>query len=126
VAQCEEVRLLGESIGHRQDHTLAIDAWEAFDDVESNVQPNLGWNIQGLQEAGGMKVLCLVTLTSDARAHKLAHQPTVVVDEEVMAEALQGLLHPFMVDGVRQCWRCLTHNLTANIYIKYTKVNIKT
>lgn len=100
------MRLLRELVNHYKDHTLAIDAGKAFNKVERNVCPNLGGHLQGLQEPSGVKVLCLVLLAGGAGAVKITHQPAVMLDEEILAEALQGLLCRLMANGMRQ----LKHN----------------
>ena len=49
-----------------------------------------------LEQAGRLEALYLVALISEAGADELAHKPTIMLDEESLAKALQGLLHALM------------------------------
>jgi hypothetical protein len=43
-----------------------------------------------------MQGLCLVALTHKAGADKVADEAAVMLHHEILTEALQGLLNPFM------------------------------
>jgi glycerol dehydrogenase-like iron-containing ADH family enzyme len=47
-----------------------------------------------------VKGLRLVALTRGAGADEVAHQPTIMVDDEVLAEALQRLLNAGMTGSM--------------------------
>jgi len=49
VAECNEVRIFGEAIDHREDDRFATDLWQAFNEVHRNICPHLGQNSEGLQ-----------------------------------------------------------------------------
>jgi hypothetical protein len=49
-----------------------------------------------------VKGLRLVALTRGAGADEVAHQPTIMVDDEVLAEALQRLLNAGMTGSMRK------------------------
>jgi hypothetical protein len=55
-----------------------------------------------LEQAGRIQRLRLVTLACGAGAHELPDDAAVMVDDEVTAEALQGLLGAFMAGRVGQ------------------------
>jgi hypothetical protein len=55
-----------------------------------------------LEKTCRVERLRLVSLASNARTHKLLHQTTVVIHNEVLAKSLQGLLNPFVTHGVSQ------------------------
>jgi hypothetical protein len=54
VAQSEQVSILGESVDHCQDHTLAMNTREAVDEIHSDVGPHLRWHLKRLEEASGV------------------------------------------------------------------------
>jgi hypothetical protein len=60
-----------------------------------------------LKETGGLQCFRLVALTCCTRAHVIAHQLPVVLEEEVGAEALQCPLKPFVPDSVCHLERSL-------------------
>ena len=53
-----------------------------------------------MQQSGGVEGLSFVALAHSTGTHKVLHQPTIMVDEEVLTEALQGLLYAFVPNRV--------------------------
>jgi hypothetical protein len=39
VVERDEVRVLGESVDHREHHRFAVDAWECLDEIHCDVGP---------------------------------------------------------------------------------------
>lgn len=98
VAQGNEVSMLGESIHHYQDDTLAIDMQQALNEVHGDVRLDLRWDLEGLEKASRVQHLCLVALARRTRVHDLTNEATVMVEDKVMAEVLQCLLNAFVTD----------------------------
>jgi hypothetical protein len=101
VAKRDEVGVLGEAINHRQDHRFAYHLWQAFDEVDGDVRPHLGGDLEWLQEAGRLARFSLVTLAHGARTNPGLDQGPVAGNVEVRAQAMQGFLDPFMTCRVR-------------------------
>jgi hypothetical protein len=100
VTECDEVGVLGEPVDHAQDDTLAMNTRETLDEVECDVRANLRWHLEGLERTGQMEGLCLVALACQAGAHKLSDKPPIMLNDEILAEALKSFLHTFMASGV--------------------------
>ena len=49
MAEGDEVRVLGESVDHRENDGFTADLGRALDKIHRDVRPNLGWNVEGLQ-----------------------------------------------------------------------------
>jgi hypothetical protein len=96
VVERNEVRMLGKAIYHCQDDTFAMNTRETFNEIHRDIRPDLLWNLQWLQQSCRVECLCLVTLADDTGAHKVLHQTTVMVDDEVLSQPLQCLLNALM------------------------------
>ena len=53
-----------------------------------------------MQQSGGVEGLNFVALAHSTGTHKVLHQPAIMVDEEVLTDALQGLLYAFVPNRV--------------------------
>lgn len=53
-------------------------------------------DLEWLKEAGGVKSLCLVSLTCGTGTHKFTHEAVVMLHHEVLSKSLQCLLNAFM------------------------------
>jgi hypothetical protein len=49
-----------------------------------------------------MQVICFVTLTNEAGTDNLTYQAAIMFHDELLLEALQSFLGPFMTSGVCQ------------------------
>ena len=49
MAKGDEVRVLGESVNHRENDGFAADLGQALDKIHRDVCPNLGRDVEGLQ-----------------------------------------------------------------------------
>jgi hypothetical protein len=101
VAQGDEAGILGEEVHHREDHRLAADLGEPFNEIQGNVSLDGVWNVQRLQQASRMVVLCLVPLAHKAALHEVADKPAGVGAVEGGAQVMQRLLDALMADAVR-------------------------
>ena len=88
VTQGDEVSMLGELINHRQDDTLAVVTRQALNEVHGDVCLDLRRDLEWFEKASWVQCLYLVALARRTRAHELAHESTVMVKDEVVAEAL--------------------------------------
>jgi hypothetical protein len=43
VVECNEVRILGEAVDHREHHLFAMDAWERLDEIQRDICSNRRW-----------------------------------------------------------------------------------
>jgi hypothetical protein len=77
VAEGGEVGIFQKSVHHRQDDRLVADLGETLDEVKCDVAPYVGRYCQRLQEAGRMKVSCLVALAHRAAADEVVNQAVV-------------------------------------------------
>lgn len=93
---------LQKTINNSKNHTLAVYLWECFDEVHGHIRPYPRRHGQGLKEPGGVEGFCIVPLADGACFDEVYHQPSVMLDVKVMAQALEGLLHPFMARRVCQ------------------------
>ena len=50
----DEVRILGESVDHRENDGFATDLGQPLDEVHGDIRPHLGRYFEGLQQAGGL------------------------------------------------------------------------
>jgi hypothetical protein len=82
VVEGDEVGIFQKSVHHRQDDRIAADLGKTFDEVKHNVAPYAGWYCQWLQEAGRMKVSCLVALAQRAAMDEVTNQAVVARREE--------------------------------------------
>jgi hypothetical protein len=79
-----------------------MNAGKAFHKIKGNVGPNLRGNIQRLKKSRRMQVIYFVTLTNEAGTNKLTYQAAIMFHDELLSEALQSFLGPFMASGVCQ------------------------
>jgi hypothetical protein len=85
----DELAVLAEAVDDGRDHRLVVHAGQRLHEVEANVRPNDGGDREGVQEAGGMKVLRLVLLASCALPHKVLHQAPHVGEVKVAAQSVE-------------------------------------
>lgn len=100
MAQRDEVGVFGQPTHLGEDDAPAVDAWQTLDEVKGDVGPYLRRYLQGLQEARRLQRLHLVPLAHGARSYKVAHQGTIMLDEELRAEPVERFLDSFMAGGV--------------------------
>jgi hypothetical protein len=73
VPQQEEVGVLRETVDDREDHRFARHLGQALDEVDGDVRPHLGGNVQRLQEPYRSPRLRLVALAGAAGADPILH-----------------------------------------------------
>lgn len=49
MAECNEVRVLGKVIDHCEDDELPAHLWQSLDEVDRDVNPDLGRHYEGLE-----------------------------------------------------------------------------
>ena len=48
------MRILGETVEHRENDGFAADLGQPLDEIHGDIRPHLGWYFEGLQQAGGL------------------------------------------------------------------------
>lgn len=51
VAECDEMCVLGEAVDHREDNGLSSHLGQPMDEVERDIRPDLGRQLEGLLQA---------------------------------------------------------------------------
>jgi hypothetical protein len=45
VVERDDVRILGETVDHREHHQFAVDTWESLDEIYRDVGPDYQWDL---------------------------------------------------------------------------------
>jgi hypothetical protein len=86
VSQRQEMGGLREPVDNREYDGFAVDAREPLNEVHDHVGPNDRRQLQRLQQAGRMKLLRLVVLTSGAHLDEVQYCPVHARNMEVRPE----------------------------------------
>ena len=78
----------GKAIHNDHDTIEPMRLREALNEVHGDVCLDLRRDLEWFEKASWVQCLYLVALARRTRAHELAHESTVMVEDEVVAEAL--------------------------------------
>jgi hypothetical protein len=106
VYQWDEVSHLGEPVDHGEDHRVAVDTRQTLDEVHGWINPYCARQVQRLEQAGRLQLLCLVALTDVARLDEILDRSVHHRHEEVCTE----VVHRFL-DSLVPCPMCASDNL---------------
>jgi hypothetical protein len=110
VTQRQEVCVLRKSVYNGEGDRLAVDARKAFNKIHGDVGPDGGCKFQRLEQAGRMKLLRLVALTSSTRPDEVPHCLAHTWIAEIYPKPMERFLGAFVADAmhalqdVRNAW----------------------
>lgn len=102
VAERKKMRILGESVDDGEDERFAAHLGQPFNEVQGDVRPHLGRNLQGLQQPHQLEGLRLVAVTHRASPHPVLDESAIAQNVENQTEAVEPLLGALMTDAMRQ------------------------
>jgi len=96
------MRILGEPVNHREYDGLAANLRQPLDEVHRDIRPDLGRDVEGLQQPRRLQRLYLVAQEGGTRTHLVLNQCTIAWDVDVGVEAMQSLLDTLVPNRVGQ------------------------